>query len=98
MNTSVHVDLKRKNGKPFESSHVTQRLNKYFDKSNVDIRVHNTELVSNDFHARRSVRMRTYLYRLAVDKTLSIKGQTHPSEFYSRFVPLEERNRCYFIR
>jgi len=63
---------------------------------NLYFRVQSVHIVPETFHARRSVKSRTYLYRLAVrnpDAPLVGKNIAYRAE-----VPIIEWNRCHFIQ
>lgn len=63
---------------------------------NLYFRVQSVHVVPDTFHARRSVKSRTYLYRLAV------RNQDAPpigkNIAYMAEVPMMEWNRCHLIQ
>lgn len=63
------------------------------------IRIINTERVPDTFHARYNAKSRTYLYRIAIPDigTKPIELQTY-SIAHTKFIPIEEVDRCYFIQ
>lgn len=92
LHSTLHVDLERKNGEPYETKYMTANLNKYMEKSNLDINVQSVEHVPRKFSARRAV-SRTYLYRLAIRR---IPNANHQFPVHYESIPIEELNRCYF--
>lgn len=99
LQSSVHIDLHRSNGKRYHESAITLVLNRFFFKQRMPIRIISTEHVPNTFHARFNAKSRTYLYRLATPH-ISAK----PIEFYNyskahtSYIPIEEIDRCYFTQ
>ncbi|KAJ6634216.1 tRNA pseudouridine synthase A, partial [Pseudolycoriella hygida] len=90
LNTAVHIDLESNFGGPYRESFVTTRLNKFFYRENLAIRIQKTEIVPETFHARFSVKRRIYEYRLAIPK------KELPAGSKERFVPIDELYRCHF--
>ncbi|XP_055547637.1 tRNA pseudouridine synthase-like 1 [Wyeomyia smithii] len=95
LHNTVHVDLERRNGKPYEEDKVTRRLNRAFGSQELPIRVISTQLVPMSFHARLCAKSRTYLYRLAVLRRKYCEGTSMHA--LTRFIPIEEHDRCYFV-
>ncbi|XP_049534644.1 tRNA pseudouridine synthase-like 1 [Anopheles darlingi] len=96
LHNTVHVDLQRPNGKPYDEDRITQTINRACERDGHALRIISTIRVPDTFHARLSAKSRTYLYRLAVLKAgaLGGHGDQHP---HLRFIPIEEQDRCYFI-
>ncbi|XP_053673605.1 tRNA pseudouridine synthase-like 1 [Anopheles nili] len=96
LHNTVHVDLLRPNGLPYDANHITRTLNRCFEKDEQALRVLSTVHVPLTFHARMCAKSRTYLYRLAVLKKefSSEATRLHP---HLRFIPIEEHDRCYFL-
>ncbi|KAH8274945.1 hypothetical protein KR018_001789 [Drosophila ironensis] len=98
LHSTVHVDLERHGGQPYDPDTLTGVLNRTLDKQRLPIRVLSSQLVADSFHCRYHATGRTYLYRFAVarkppaadDKKLRNRG-------YEAFVPVEELDRCYFL-
>uniref|UniRef100_A0A182PTD3 tRNA pseudouridine synthase n=1 Tax=Anopheles epiroticus TaxID=199890 RepID=A0A182PTD3_9DIPT len=96
LHNTVHVDLQRPNGKPYDADRITKTLNRAFEKDAQSLRILSTVHVPLTFHARLCAKSRTYLYRLAVLKReySCESGRQHP---HARFIPIEEHDRCYFL-
>lgn len=95
LHNTVHVDLKRLYGGPYKTHKLTQRLNRAFGAQGLPLRILDTKLVPMTCHARLCAKSRTYLYRLGVLKPqFCVDPHMHP---LSRFVPIDEHDRCYFI-
>ncbi|XP_055598767.1 tRNA pseudouridine synthase-like 1 [Uranotaenia lowii] len=95
LHNTVHVDLERRNGRTYPEEKMTQKLNRSLGGQGLPIRVLKTQLVPMTFHARLCAKSRTYLYRLgALRPEHCDKYQNQP---FSRFIPIEEHDRCYFI-
>lgn len=100
LHSTVHVDLVRRNGKLYHEAAVALVLNRYFFAERLPVRIHSAEHVPDTFHARFSAKSRTYLYRLAIAKP----GIDLPSELttysvaHTKYIPIEEVDRCYFIQ
>ncbi|XP_053693104.1 tRNA pseudouridine synthase-like 1 isoform X1 [Sabethes cyaneus] len=95
LHNTVHVDLERRNGKPYDEVKVTQCLNRALGSQELPIRIINTQLVPMTFHARMCAKSRTYLYRLGVLRRRFCEGPSMHA--LNRFIPIEEHDRCYFI-
>ncbi|XP_058121774.1 tRNA pseudouridine synthase-like 1 [Anopheles ziemanni] len=96
LHNTVHVDLERPNGKPYDAEKITKALNRAFERDAQSLRILSTVHVPNTFHARLCAKSRTYLYRLAVLK--KEYARNHPLQHpQSRFIPIEEHDRCYFL-
>ncbi|KAG8224585.1 hypothetical protein J437_LFUL010043 [Ladona fulva] len=85
LETTAHVDLELK--KEQEPSFLAHGMNRYFEKSNTDIRVKKIQIVPESFHARYNATSRSYLYRLAVNKTCMGSDTPHK---YSFPIPIGE--------
>lgn len=98
LNTTLHVDLQREDGKAYNPNYITHRLNNTFYKYQIPVRINQTLLVPPDllFHCRINAVGRRYLYRLAVIKPDKCIDKTH--DRLSSFIPIEETDRCYFIQ
>lgn len=100
LHSTVHVDLVRRNGKLYHESAVALVLNRFFFAERLPIRILSAEHVPLTFHARFSAKSRTYLYRLATAKP----GVYPPLELMShsvahtKYIPIEEFDRCYFVQ
>ncbi|CAG2054047.1 unnamed protein product [Timema podura] len=68
LQSSVHLDLESSRSLEYSPEYLTSIFNKYFHKNNLDIRIQSCQTVPDTFHARHSVKSRTYLYRFAVRK------------------------------
>lgn len=92
----MHVDLQRYNGNPYDSKYIMECLNKYFKETKLPLRVNSTEIVSNEFHAKNSVKSRTYLYRFAIflDKTDAVSSEQRP--IIRPAISIKEFHRCHF--
>lgn len=97
LHSAVHVDLERCNGTPFDTLQMTSTINRYFYKEHIPIRILNTRIVPGTFHCRFNAIGRTYLYRLAVIKTEE-EALRWGNKKYSRYVPVEELDRCLFVQ
>lgn len=100
LHSTVHVDLHRRNGQPYDGSGVAIVLNRFLFKKRLPIRVLSVEHVPETFHSRYSAKSRTYLYRLATPKqavTPPIELQT-VLQCHTKFIPIEEVDRCYFTQ
>lgn len=96
LRSSAHVDLERVSGLQYDPAHLTIAYNQYLTKTNLELRVQRVHVVPETFHARRNVKSRTYLYRLAVrnpDAPPIGKNTAYMAE-----VPFIEWNRCHFIQ
>lgn len=94
LHSTLQIDF---NGqKPITANVLTRELNKRFNYTNTIIRVLKTETFdASTFHVRDDVAQRSYLYRLAVARKLfdSVDAKTNDA-----FQPIEEMDRCYFIK
>ncbi|EDV95962.1 tRNA pseudouridine synthase-like 1 [Drosophila grimshawi] len=99
LHSTVHVDLERSDGKPYDTSTLTGVLNRTLDKHKLPIRILSSQRVVDTFHCRYHATGRTYLYRVAVAKSVSeaSKGSSLKNKGYESFVPVEEIDRCYFL-
>lgn len=96
------ADVKTNSDIDIKPETITSQLNRKFFYKDIDIRVHHTEEVANDFDQRGSVECRTYLYRLAIAKTplkRQILQENANVSFEDRtvWIPAEEINRVYHI-
>lgn len=66
IHTTMHVDLETYESTCYSPKVITGRLNQYFNKNNIPIRILKTYLVPNNFKCRHNAIARTYLYRLGV--------------------------------
>ncbi|KDR22354.1 hypothetical protein L798_02012, partial [Zootermopsis nevadensis] len=94
--SSAHVDLERNGCLKYDPAHLTVAYNRYFINANVDLRVQSVHIVPETFHARYSVKSRTYLYRLAVRNPDA--PPLNKSSAYMAEIPFVEWNRCHFIQ
>lgn len=99
LQSTVHVDLVRRNGKQYHETAVALVLNRFFFGERLPIRVISAQHVPLTFHARFSAISRTYLYRIATAK----QGQCplelmNYSVAHTKYIPIEEIDRCYFIQ
>lgn len=97
MHSTLHVDLERQDGSPYNVETITGVLNRTLYKQGLAIRVLNTRLVPDTFHCRYNARGRTYLYRLAVAKE-GLSGQFSKNKHFEAYVPIEELDRCHFLQ
>ncbi|XP_041775866.1 tRNA pseudouridine synthase-like 1 [Anopheles merus] len=97
LHNTVHVDLQRPNGKPYDSDRITKTLNRAFEKDGQSLRILSTVRVPASFHARLCAKSRTYLYRLAVLKSEYARESGRQQHPHARFIPIEEHDRCYFL-
>lgn len=89
----MHVDLQSFSGRPYSPTGLTALMNKHFYRENLQIRINKTEIVPDTFHARYSAKRRTYLYRLAI-----AKRESPLAEKATGFIPIDELDRCLFVR
>ncbi|XP_054731892.1 tRNA pseudouridine synthase-like 1 [Anastrepha obliqua] len=96
LHSTLHVDLQRRNSKPFDPTTITCVLNRLLQKNGFPIRVLSTQQVPDTFHCRYNARGRNYLYRFAVAKN----GNSHTDRLKNHdvFMPVEELDRCYFLQ
>lgn len=95
---TLHVDLERLPSQPpYEPEYITIGVNRYFQKTKADIRVHRTVHVPPTFHARFNATGRTYLYRLAVIRPEADLSQCQSLSFDS-LIPIGELHRCYLVK
>ncbi|KAH8415630.1 hypothetical protein KR222_006822, partial [Zaprionus bogoriensis] len=103
LHSTVHVDLQRHDGKPYDTCVLTGVLNRTLDKQQLPIRVLSTQRVADSFHCRYHATGRSYLYRIAVARQ-SPPEQPEQSvgslknKGYEAFIPVEELDRCYFLQ
>lgn len=97
LNTTVHVDLERKDKQPYNPNYITTYLNNTFFKYGIPIRINHTYIIPSDlpFHCRYSAIKRKYLYRFAVIKP---EKALDPSGYTPHFIPIEETDRSFFIQ
>ncbi|XP_017057815.1 tRNA pseudouridine synthase-like 1 isoform X2 [Drosophila ficusphila] len=98
LHSTVHVDLERPNGQPYDTTTLTGVLNRTLDKQRLPIRVLSSQLVADTFHCRYHATGRTYLYRFAVNKHPPSEEDNFRNKAYEAFVPVEEIDRCYFLQ
>ncbi|XP_050742224.1 tRNA pseudouridine synthase-like 1 isoform X2 [Drosophila biarmipes] len=98
LHSTVHVDLERSNGQPYDNDTLVGVLNRTFDKQRLPIRVLSSQLVADSFHCRYHATGRTYLYRFAVAKDPPTADQNLRNKAYEAFIPVEEIDRCYFLQ
>uniref|UniRef100_A0A182STZ3 tRNA pseudouridine synthase n=1 Tax=Anopheles maculatus TaxID=74869 RepID=A0A182STZ3_9DIPT len=89
--------MQRPNGKPYTTDRITQTLNRAFEKDGQSLRILSTVHVPLTFHARLCAKSRTYLYRLAVLKREHACDRSRQHHPHTRFIPIEEHDRCYFL-
>lgn len=96
MNT-LHVDLEHKTpGEVFQPHFITKSLNLYLRKNDHEIVVMKTSVVPDVFHARRSAKWRSYIYRLAVIKP-EVDANYLKRNSCEEFLPVTEVNRCHIV-
>lgn len=98
LNTTLHVDLVRQDGKAYNPNYITHYLNNSFYKYDIPICISSTYVIPPDltnFHARYSAKGRTYLYRLAILKPEKVPSDA--KDYVPQFIPIEEADRCHFI-
>ncbi|XP_060660904.1 tRNA pseudouridine synthase-like 1 [Drosophila nasuta] len=105
LHSTIHVDLERSDGKPYDTTTLTGVLNRTLDKHNLPIRVLSTRRVADTFHCRYHAIGRTYLYRVAVAKyptevaeQETSKRSSLKNKGYEVFLPVDELDRCYFLQ
>ncbi|XP_037722928.1 tRNA pseudouridine synthase-like 1 [Drosophila subpulchrella] len=98
LHSTVHVDLERPNGQPYDNDILVGVLNRTFDKQRLPIRVLSSQLVDDSFHCRYHATGRTYLYRFAVAKDPPAADKNLRNKAYEAFIPVEEIDRCYFLQ
>ncbi|XP_016982196.1 tRNA pseudouridine synthase-like 1 isoform X2 [Drosophila rhopaloa] len=98
LHSTVHVDLERPNGQPYDTTTLTVVLNRTLDKQRLPIRVLSSRIVPDSFHCRYHAIGRTYLYRFAVAKDPSSGDENLRNKAYKAFIPVEEIDRCYFLQ
>ncbi|KAH8349879.1 hypothetical protein KR084_008610 [Drosophila pseudotakahashii] len=99
LHSTVHVDLERPNGKPYDTTTLVGVLNRTLDKQRLPIRVLSSQLVADTFHCRYHAIGRTYLYRFAVAKDPPAgDGENLRNRSYEAFIPVEEIDRCFFLQ
>lgn len=90
--STAHVDLEF----PCEHHHnpyaICKRVNKFFNKAEIDIRLHNVVHVPDNFSGRHQAIWRKYVYRVAV-----IKDKKHNCSSHNFLIPMTEHNRCHII-
>lgn len=99
LHSTVHVDLARRNNKQYHESAITLVLNRFFFKERLPVRILSAEHVPEDFHCRYNAISRSYMYRIATPKLgmCPLELQTL-AQCHTKFVPIEELDRCYFIQ
>ncbi|XP_055704884.1 tRNA pseudouridine synthase-like 1 [Phlebotomus papatasi] len=97
LHSTVHVDLQRPNGKPYDQDHITALLNQSFKRDDIFIRILNTRRVPDTFHCRYSAKSRSYLYRVAIAKDFRVAEKLQSRAGRLSFIPIEELNRCLFV-
>lgn len=79
---TCHVELENKYDRVYNTSDIKKYVNRYFAKCRHCIRLLDCIPVTYDFHARHSVKSRTYIYRFMVPKVseeqrISLVETTH---------------------
>ncbi|XP_017066404.1 tRNA pseudouridine synthase-like 1 isoform X2 [Drosophila eugracilis] len=98
LHSTVHVDLQRPNGEPYDTTTLTGVLNRTLGKQRLPIRVLSSQLVADTFHCRYHATGRTYLYRFAVAKEPPSGNDNLRNKGFETFMPVEEIDRCYFLQ
>ncbi|KAH8301946.1 hypothetical protein KR044_001242, partial [Drosophila immigrans] len=105
LHSTIHVDLERSDGKPYDPTTLTGVLNRTLDKHKLAIRVLSTRRVADTFHCRYHATGRTYLYRVAVARNPAEAAPDEASnrsslknKSYEAFLPVDEIDRCYFLQ
>ncbi|XP_065359712.1 tRNA pseudouridine synthase-like 1 [Calliphora vicina] len=98
LHSTLHVDLQRYDGNPYNASSMIGVLNRTLDKQSLAIRVLNTRIVPNTFHCRYSAKGRTYLYRIAVAKQGICEAGSLKNRNFEAYLPVEELDRCFFVQ
>ncbi|KAH8262346.1 hypothetical protein KR026_000018, partial [Drosophila bipectinata] len=99
LHSTVHVDLERHDGQPYDTTTLTGVLNRTLDKQRLPIRILSSQVVSDTFHCRYHATGRTYLYRFAVSRNPgTLESGKLRNKGYESFVPVEELDRCYFLQ
>ncbi|XP_001352470.4 tRNA pseudouridine synthase-like 1 [Drosophila pseudoobscura] len=97
LHSTVHVDLARRDGQPYDTTTLTGVLNRTLDKQRLPIRVLSSQVVPDTFHCRYHAIGRTYLYRFAVARRPLFDDGKLRNKGFEAFVPVEEIDRCYFL-
>lgn len=93
LSTYFTIDYDQNGSKPIDNQELRVALNLELRRRNMEIRINNIEQVDqNLFEAHRNVNFRRYVYRIAVKPPCEISGSDNV------VVPIEEVDRCYFIK
>lgn len=99
LHSTVQTDLHRRNGQPYHEDAFAVTLNRFFFGERLPIRLLSAQHVPDTFHCRYNAQSRTYLYRLATPKAdakpLELQSQL---QCHTKFIPIEEIDRCYFTQ
>lgn len=87
---TAHVDIDHYD--QFRTEYLIKVLNRVYHENKLALRISNVRQVSNEFNARRFVMLRTYLYRLAVAKSDTLRDVPILTD-----IPISEVQRCYFF-
>ena len=98
LQSSVHVDLQKRDGTRYPASAITTILNKNFNRNNLPIRILKTIDVPDTFHCRYNANARSYLYRIAVAKNGPIDSDKITYEKLTAHIPIEDIDRCFYIQ
>lgn len=99
LHSTVQIDLHRRNGQPYHQTVFPLALNRFFFKERLPIRVLSAQHVPDTFHCRFNARSRTYLYRLATPKANATPIELQSLlQCHTKFIPIEEIDRCYFTQ
>lgn len=98
LHSTLHVDLERYDGAPYNSTTMISVLNRTLDKQKLPIRILNSRIVPNTFHCRYNALGRTYLYRIAVARAAIDVADCLRNKSFETFLPVEELDRCCFLQ
>lgn len=93
LKNSCIIDLDFEN--EIKPSQMVYHLNKFFCKTDLDIRIQEIIRVNSDFRVRGNVLWRKYLYKFAVLKP-DVLAERNPKEYYLP-IPATEVRRCYYV-
>ncbi|XP_046389859.1 tRNA pseudouridine synthase-like 1 isoform X2 [Ischnura elegans] len=95
LENAAHVDFEHPQGdSPSWPEFMIHGLNRYFCKAHADLRIKNILPVPDTFHSRFNAKSRTYLYRIAVQKSSWSQDFSHE---YNIKIPMGEWKRCCMI-
>uniref|UniRef100_A0A8D8R0L0 tRNA pseudouridine synthase n=1 Tax=Cacopsylla melanoneura TaxID=428564 RepID=A0A8D8R0L0_9HEMI len=90
--STAHVDLEFYYEHQHNPYNICKRINHFFLKANLDIRLQNVVQVPDNFSARFNAIWRKYVYRVAV-----IRDNKYHYSSHNFFIPMTEHDRCHFL-